>query len=83
MTGAGQWQRGDSARAVAHACDLVRTFVAHDPAAQCRVEHFLSTPKEYVIQVRINLQAKAATQSAEVRLAKEEREATVRVIPNL
>jgi hypothetical protein len=88
MAGTGRRQRSDSAQAVARACELVRTFVSRDSVALCQVERFLSTPEEYVIRVRIKPhrikpQAKASTQAAEVRLAKEGREATVRVIPNL
>jgi hypothetical protein len=76
-------QPGDSAQAVARACDLARTYALREPAAQCRVERFLSTPEEYVIRVRIDLPAKRAPEITEVRLAKEKPEATVVVIPIL
>lgn len=75
--------RGDSAQAVARACELVRTVVLRSPAAPCHVAHFVSTPEEYVIRFRVNLQAEPAMQAVEVRLAKRKREATVTVIPKL
>ena len=82
-TDPGRGARVDSAQAVARACELVRTVVLRSPAAQCHVAHFLSTPEEYVIRFRVNLQAEPGLQAAEVRLAKRKREATVTVIPKL
>jgi hypothetical protein len=81
--GSASRQRNDSLQAVARACYLVRSFVVRDPGGQCRVERFESRPEEYLIRVRIDFQAGTVTQAAEVRLAKEEREATVRMVPSL
>jgi hypothetical protein len=54
-----------------------------EPAAQCRVVHFRSTPEEYVIRLRINPRAKRGPEITEVHLAKDKPEATVVVIPIL
>jgi hypothetical protein len=76
-------QPGDSAQAVARACDLARTYALLDPAAQCQVVRFRSTPEEYVIRLRIKPRATRGPEITEVRLAKEKPEATVIVIPIL
>ena len=83
MAAPGWGQPGDSAQAVARACDLARTYALRDPAAQCQVVRFQSTPEEYVIRIRIKPRAKRGPEITEVRLAKEKPEATVVVIPIL